>query len=224
MWYSNFSHQSWVSWSAGKIYLDNFIIGTYWSSNYWINCSAGYYQPAIEQTLCIQCPAGTYSSAGAALCTNWAAGTYSSLGASSCTQCSAGYYSVSSGSSVCTICPAGSYSSVGATSCTQCSSNTYASSAGSNSWTNWDFGMFSISGSSSCNAIWGDGIKAPIEGWDDNNLLNGDGWSNSWTIELGYVCSETPSTSSSVWNTSWGDGIRAGIYYLYSLVSILNLI
>ena len=72
--------------------------------------------------------------------------------------------------------------------------------------------MFSNSGAATWYAVWGDGMKASVEGWDDNNLTDGDGWSSNWVVEQGYICKESPSTSPSICNTIWGDGKRAGMF------------
>jgi len=35
---------------------------------------------------------------------------------------------------------------------------------------------------------WGDGLKHTDEQWDDNNSQGSDGWSGSWEIEDGFIC------------------------------------
>ena len=35
--------------------------------------------------------------------------------------------------------------------------------------------------------LWGDGIQAGLEQWDDNNIQNNDGWSSTWAIEDGKI-------------------------------------
>ena len=102
-------------------------------------CPAGMY--AIDSTLCIACPAGTSSSAGAtsiASCIPCSAGSYAtSVGTPSCTLCPAGTFSTATGansSSVCQSCPAGTYSAtVGGTNssaCVGCPLNTYSTAVG----------------------------------------------------------------------------------------------
>lgn len=119
-------------------------------------CPAGMY--AIDSTLCIACPAGTSSSAGAtsiASCIPCSAGSYAtSVGTPSCTLCPAGTFSTATGansSSVCQSCPAGTfttmsgassvqacysacgagnYSAAGSTSCSMCPAGSYSSPAG----------------------------------------------------------------------------------------------
>ena len=41
----------------------------------------------------------------------------------------------------------------------------------------------------------GDGVFMSYmnELWDDGNVMNGDGWSSTWQIELGYSCTFLPS-------------------------------
>ena len=44
---------------------------------------------------------------------------------------------------------------------------------------------------------WGNGVRNsdPYEDWDDGNTFDYDGWSHSWTIERGYICSGGTSTT-----------------------------
>ena len=81
-------------------------------------------------------------------------------------------------------------------------------------------------GKTVCQTVWGDGLRAGSEEWDDNNTSGGDGCSSSCTIESSYVCSGGSTTAKdtctawgagfyqntgkSSWETHWGDGLRAG--------------
>ena len=47
--------------------------------------------------------------------------------------------------------------------------------------------------------VWGDGYRAGTEIWDDGNALNSDGWTSSWQIEDGYVCSGGTVTGRDTW-------------------------
>ena len=77
--------------------------------------------------------------------------------------------------------------------------------------------------------LWGDGLKAGTEKWDDGNTSNGDGWLSDWSsVESRWVCSGGSPTSKDLcskcgkgwyqndsinptkWITKWGDGIRQG--------------
>ena len=75
--------------------------------------------------------------------------------------------------------------------------------------------------------LWGDGIKAGSEIWDDGNTVDGDGWQANWgVVTTGFVCSggsiiakDTwiqctrgfyPNTDKNQWITRCGDAIKAG--------------
>ena len=74
------------------------------------------------------------------------------------------------------------------------------------------------------NVVCGDGSKHPSESWEDENLIDGDGWSSTWTIESGYSwdggsssskdsctqCSngESPNSNLTLWQINWGDGLK----------------
>ena len=54
----------------------------------------------------------------------------------------------------------------------------------------------------------GDEFKLGTEQCDDENILNGDGWSSTWLIEAKYSWSGGSLTSKDVWAPVWGDGFR----------------
>ena len=58
--------------------------------------------------------------------------------------------------------------------------------------------------------VWGDGIKFNnISTYcDDRNLKSGDGWSSSWKIESGWICSGGSVSTNDSWDEIWGDGKR----------------
>ena len=75
--------------------------------------------------------------------------------------------------------------------------------------------------------LWGDGIKAGSEIWDDGNTVDGDGCQANWgVVTTGFVCSggsitvkDTwiqctrgfyPNTDKNQWITRCGDAIKAG--------------
>ena len=75
--------------------------------------------------------------------------------------------------------------------------------------------------------LWGDGIKAGSETWDDGNTVDGDGCQANWgVVTTGFVCSggsiiakDTwiqctrgfyPNTDKNQWITKCGDAIKAG--------------
>ena len=126
------------------------------------DCPAGYYCPGGNTNPVYYnsgggkkpCPAGKYSSAGAASCTACPAGRYaSSTGSSSCKTCSAGTYASGTGNTSCTACPAGRYtSSTGSLSCKTCSAGTYASGTGNTSCSSCPAGKYSSAGAASCSS------------------------------------------------------------------------
>ena len=61
-----------------------------------------------------------------------------------------------------------------------------------------------------CLDICGDGTKygSLATKWDDGNKVNGDGWSMSWNVEIGWTCSGGTPTSADTCIEIWGDGIR----------------
>jgi cysteine-rich repeat protein len=82
-------------------------------------------------------------------------------------------------------------------------SNSWAVEIG---WT-WSGGTNSVP--DSWIEIWGDGrrFNSLSTYCDDGNLIDGDGWSSTWTIETGYSCVGGSSTTADVWTVVWGDGI-----------------
>lgn len=66
-------------------------------------CLAGEY---LSHGVCLDCPAGTTSAAGAISCTTCPAGTYAGAGSSHCTPCPAGWYSAA-GAAACATPPVG---------------------------------------------------------------------------------------------------------------------
>ena len=61
-----------------------------------------------------------------------------------------------------------------------------------------------------CVDICGDGKKygSLSTKWDDGNKVNGDGWSMSCNVEVGWTCSGGTPTSADTCTEIWGDGIR----------------
>jgi Tyrosine-protein kinase ephrin type A/B receptor-like len=92
------------------------------------NCDAGYYQPDIGQTSCLECSAAYYSSAGSSTCSTCPAGTVApNAGSSSCTECPAGTFQ-GLPQTFCGGCTYGTYSlpgTSGAENCISCPVNTY---------------------------------------------------------------------------------------------------
>ena len=122
--------------------------------HYYYFCTAGQYGTGS----CANCPAGTWSAAGAATCTACGAGQYSGAGATGCSAC-AGTRSKQStalrklectgifvctntrcrrlaaaagqyGTGSCANCPVGTFSGARAGTCTACASGTYSTSPG----------------------------------------------------------------------------------------------
>ena len=130
-----------------------------------VSCPIGHI--AVNMSVCVPCPQGTYRGNGSTACTRCDVGTYSnSSGSSACTGCDVGKYSNSSGASHCDDCPAGhtavnasrcvpcpqgTYRGDGSTACTRCDMGTYSNSSGSSACTGCDVGKYSnSSGSSEC--------------------------------------------------------------------------
>ena len=69
--------------------------------------------------------------------------------------------------------------------------------------------MTSIHNKSYWRQKWGNGkwVTADSETWDDANNTNGDGWSNTWAIELGFKYINTPNDKS-FWYPNWVEKIR----------------
>ena len=91
--------------------------------------------------------------------------------------------------------------------------NTLNGDGCSSSWSieaGWSCSGGSTSSKDTCIDICGDGKKygSLITKWDDGNSVNGDGWSMSWNVEIGWTCSGGTPTSADACNEIWGDGIR----------------
>ena len=98
-----------------------------------------------------------------------------------------GEYSNSTGSTSWTVWLQNTYSRLGASSWTNCPPYTNNTSPGLSTW-NGPCGDGNISGSEAC---------------DDRNIYNGDGCSETWTIETGF---NWTTGSPSVWAPICGDG------------------
>ena len=55
---------------------------------------------------------------------------------------------------------------------------------------------------------WGNQLRESGEGWDDGNILDGDGCNYLWVIETGFTWSGGSSTSKDICNDICGDGKR----------------
>jgi len=104
-------------------------------------CPVGTYQNQTGATSCIDSTAGSYigvtGATGPAQMRECPAGTYSEAGASECTPCPAGTYSGTAGATdvlQCIACPAGKYSSetgaTGSSVCVDCPATTYNDNSG----------------------------------------------------------------------------------------------
>jgi Tyrosine-protein kinase ephrin type A/B receptor-like len=93
-------------------------------------CSAETFSAVSGGTVCINCPTGYASTAGASQCTTTqrtscygcTPGYFSSAGSAQCQQCAKGSYSSSSSAAVCVSCLSGTTfgDSIGATTCKDC--------------------------------------------------------------------------------------------------------
>ena len=113
-------------------------LGTYSTANDVSSCTvcaAGTYYTttttgASSNSICLACPVGKYSSAGATACTLCPVGTYRpSTGGSQCMTCPPGTESTATGASACQSCAAGKFSQTG--TCVACQTGTFAASTGS---------------------------------------------------------------------------------------------
>jgi cysteine-rich repeat protein len=61
-----------------------------------------------------------------------------------------------------------------------------------------------------CSEICGDGIRFNLDTsyCDDGDITSGDGWSNSWVVEVGWTCSGGTINSPDSCTEIWGDGRR----------------
>lgn len=101
-------------------------------------CSPGtHYLNATQKDVCVDCPAGWYSTfAGAENCIKCPAASYAnSTGSVSCTHCVLGTYADTEGSATCTLCPAGTFGG-GTTleSCIFCPKSMYSPVEGASSY------------------------------------------------------------------------------------------
>jgi hypothetical protein len=104
-------------------------------------CPAGKYGTTVGATSCTEsCPAGTYSATiGASddsTCLNCSSGSYSSDGSATCTSCSAGKSSATVAATsinTCIACTAGTYSGLRAATCSNCPIGSYSSVVGATS-------------------------------------------------------------------------------------------
>ena len=46
--------------------------------------------------------------------------------------------------------------------------------------------------------VWGDGKRTGVETWDDGNVISGDGWSSTWTVESGFTWTGGSSSSKDI--------------------------
>ena len=90
----------------------------------------------------------------------------------------------------------------------------------------WSAGTVPNSDNTSWDTVCGDGKRAGLEEWDDQNTTNGDGWSSTCTIDTNYVWSGGTTSSKDTWTlcgsgyyqntkkdtweTHWDDGRRVG--------------
>jgi syndecan 4 len=97
----------------------------------------GKYQAFTTQSTCTSCVAGFYcgtTGMSTYVSSDCPAGTFSSAGASACTPCPAGYYSSSAETAACSACGAGTFSNLGSgvagsTDCEECEGGQYQASA-----------------------------------------------------------------------------------------------
>ena len=83
--------------------------------------------------------------------------------------------------------------------------------------TGWTWSGGTASTRDTWTEIWGDGKRFNLLStyWDDANIVGGDGWSSTWSVENGYTWSGGTSTASDVWSETWGDAKRFNIIATY---------
>ena len=87
-----------------------------------ISCPMGHI--AVNMSVCVPCPQGTYLGDGSSECTRCDVGKYSNRsGSSECTGCAVGKYSQSRAATTCTTCPEGSISGENSTRAEDCLCN-----------------------------------------------------------------------------------------------------
>ena len=57
-------------------------------------------------------------------------------------------------------------------------------------------------------SMWGNMVRDSGEGWDDGNVVSGDGWNEVWSVEVGWIWTGGSSTTQDTWTEIWGDGKR----------------
>ena len=65
--------------------------------------------------------------------------------------------------------------------------------------------------------IWGDSKKYTSSSsfWDDGNTASNDGWSSTWVIESGWICSGGTPTNKDSCTEIWGDSKRFNLISTY---------
>lgn len=113
---------------------------------------SGSFYAALSSTyfLCVPCPAGAFSLAGAGECTPCPAGTQQpAAGGTACTACDAGYAAVAPGTPACAACPGGTYEDGTRAGCPACAPGTFAP-AGSTACVDCPENTFSSGGRATC--------------------------------------------------------------------------
>ena len=74
----------------------------------------------------------------------------------------------------------------------------------------WIWTGGSISSKDICTEQWGDGkrFNSITTYWDDANVVNGDGWSSTCSVETGWTCSGGNISNKDTWTDVWGDGMK----------------
>ena len=57
-------------------------------------------------------------------------------------------------------------------------------------------------------SVCGNGARTGGEEWDDGNIVSGDGWGSSWTVETGWKWTGGNSSTKDSCVEVWGDGKR----------------
>ena len=169
-----------------------------------------------------KCDNGSVSGTGgwASDCTSitagWVCSGGSSTSADTCTQCGAGYYQNDATNPTTWVTHCSDSKRVGSekwddgnttpndgcsSDCTSIDSGWVCSGGSSSSadtCTKWPAGYHQndATNPTTCVTVWGDGLKAGTEKWDDGNTSNSDGCKSDWSsIESSWVCSGGSTTS-----------------------------
>ena len=88
--------------------------------------------------------------------------------------------------------------------------------------TGWTCSGGSSTTSDVCKEVWGDGIKFNTNStyWDDGNLVFGDGWNSTCSVETNWQWLDGDSTHKDQWSETIDQGIY--LWYLLIFITVVN--